>query len=187
MVASASKSRIVLSDPDIEDSDTLESLLSVILHGRFPLGNDSNLSTSTARLAMKLDCDLALEWIVVRTQMALAKSNECAHEAFLIGVILDDVDICVQALQKGGGTFGDQKEAGTKESEFGEYRKGGALQDPATLDLEDLASLKTETLWAWLRAFRNTFGPFDVKDKDKKKFAELGKEFRRLMKLEGAL
>lgn len=184
MISSALNLRIILSDQEIEDHRTLESLLRIVIRGDFTLKQDGSINVTTVRIAQKCDFEIALKWIAIKTRYALSLRHDLSGVAILVEVALNDKSLCALGLQRGGKAYAGQESGGVIEKEFGTVRSGASLQDSAALGLNVLRNLSHDVLWAWLRAFRNTLGPFGVAAKEGQMFKDLGTEFRRLMALE---
>lgn len=184
MVASSTSSPIELSDPELECKCTFERLLDLLVDGTFDLYISIAEFKSLIKLCQKYDFTLALGRISLQTRCTLAEDPVLNLEAFAVGILLDDRELCKTALTASGGRYGKLKD--DEKLPFGNYLPDGRFEDPASLSLDDFQCFDHKILWAWGRAYRVAFGPYDYVEEDVKEGLEdLAEEFSRLMKLEG--
>lgn len=186
MIETAHASRIELTDPNFEDEATIERLLELIIDGSVDWDSGIPTIMDVVTLAKKYAFDMAMERLVLQIRCDLSEQDELASQALAIGMALDDLKLCTTALNVENGRW---RELNKKEKlRFGHFLPRGRLQDPASMPIEEFCCFDHETLWAWSRAYRVAFGPYDVyfveEDEQLKMMSD---EFARLMKLKGEL
>lgn len=195
MVSCAKSPRLELCDAAIETALTLTDFLNVVIHDddqwmRAPLDTDiTSVDRGCHLIAFlrKYECDKALSQIRrhLRYMCSLYSSGKTSHGppfVFTFAAVLDDTDICTDALQATGSATWIRNPI---HGDLG-VPVHGYLSDPSTLPLYALKVIPPEYLWAWMRAYQHTFGASkDAGSKDSRKSGKddkaMAAEFSRLM------
>lgn len=190
-VGTACKRDIIeFTDCDLESSDVFTSFLHLMLKDSNILDKQKfNLTKAglVVRFAQKYDFAHELRTMIYQLQVALSSFDmhkRSPRSIFVIGCLLNETDICVNALRKAGS--GWQRNVGDEpgqEKRFGSNLKGGPIFDLTTCELADLKVMPIEIIWALLRASHKPptlTGPLRQAEHD-----EMAEKFSKLMQLEG--
>lgn len=182
LIAQASDSRVELSDPEIETAEVIDTLLHILIKGALPKELFWVHVVRVVKLGRKYAFDGLLKIIDYEARCCLYEKTGYSACIMIVAANLDNMGLFVRALND----VGKSRYALPDEAKFGDECTGARTIDPSTLALEDFRLVKSEVMWAWMRAYRVAFGSRDIDRQEEERLAQkAGKEFQRLMKLEG--
>lgn len=190
MINSTTNSRISLNDATIETAVVLGSLLNIIKGVRIKTEDvyEITVLTPVIRLAQKYACDDIIERISLQCRVDTYEKRCRPLIPLMVGFATNDMELCTNALKIPGGQWKPEEWPAC----FGDLVDEGLVMDPTALPLEISGLVKPETMWTWMRAYRNRYhSGWDEKgavhciaEETEWLYEAYGSEFRSLAELE---